>query len=405
MRACVRLYHDEVLTESLVTGRRMPLALIGACVLSQFAWSDAVTSGSAISDEVIHVPVSASGASAVEHGQLSEHRKVLATQPLTIQPLPATTGKRPPVVQRIAVHPTGLPLLVVDNFLEPSVAEAAEEMAKNGSDSLLAGSPWERSSWFPGLRRPLPPAYEEMVTSALGRLSLNESLGAVVSSEARPSHSSMLTVTCTAPANLTLFNRAPHHDEETTIAVVHYLSRSWRASPAGGTGYYRERSSGQSRFSVADCEAMAAAWPHNASTFCVDSLLDKCFRLLTEGTNAGLQDRLERFVADSDLPGLQIPRSRAEQRRICSEHVGLSSMMREAGARPKYMAGSDELFELLHEVPYEFNRAVIYDGAMLHAAHVPPEALIGDEAQDCDPAVGRLAASLFLRRVTERTEE
>ena len=149
MRACVRLYHDEVLTESLVTGRRMPLALIGACVLSQFAWSDAVTSGSAISDEVIHVPVSASGASAVEHGQLSEHRKVLATQPLTIQPLPATTGKRPPVVQRIAVHPTGLPLLVVDNFLEPSVAEAAEEMAKNGSDSLLAGSPWERSSKNP----------------------------------------------------------------------------------------------------------------------------------------------------------------------------------------------------------------------------------------------------------------
>ena len=130
----------------------------------------------------------------------------------------------------------------------------------------------------------------------------------------------------------------------------------------------------------------------NVSTFCVGSLLDKCFRLLTSGTTAGLQAALERVVAGGELP-----RSREEQRRFCTEHVGISSMMREPSAPPKYMGGSDELFELIYNVPYEFNRAIIYDGAMLHAAHIDQGG--ATDALDCDPSVGRLAGSIFLNRL------
>lgn len=204
----------------------------------------------------------------------------------------------------------------------------------------------------------------------------------------------MFTVTCKQPAELTLFQRAPHHDQSNTIAVVVYLSRTWqgRAASGGGTGIFREKSSRYSRFNPEDCEEMLATrGPANVSTFCVGSLLDKCFRLLTGGTNAGLQSALEQIVAAGD-----VPRTRQEQLHVCTERVGMSSMMREPGEAPKYMGATDELFELVYAVPYVWNRAVIYDGAMLHAAHIDQGSTT--EALSCDPSKGRLAASIFLER-------
>ena len=104
----------------------------------------------------------------------------------------------------------------------------------------------------------------------------------------------------------------------------------------------------------------------------------------------------ERGVQSSPGPTAPAQPSRQEQLRVCSERVGMSSMMREASDAPKYMGATDEMFELVYAVPYVWNRAIVYDGAMLHAAHIDEGATT--EALDCDPSKGRLAASIFLSR-------
>ena len=62
-------------------------------------------------------------------------------------------------------------------------------------------------------------------------------------------------------------------------------------------------------------------------------------------------------------------------------------MYREA---PCYMAGSNEVAELLLEVPARFNRFVFYSGDLPHSAHIPhPERLTTDFAK------GRLTLNCF----------
>ena len=179
--------------------------------------------------------------------------------------------------------------------------------------------------------------------------------------------------------------------------MVHYLSRTWRGAPHGGTGFYRERASGESRFTAAECEALAAAAPTqgDVSHYCVDSLSDVCFQLLTnkdQMVDFVLRAKLAKLVTDGTLPTASL-----EQRRYCAQraHNGLSSMMRSPEARPHYMADSDEKFELLHAEPYQWNRAVIYEGSILHSAHLDQRA-VGADGLSCDPSVGRLTASIFL---------
>lgn len=57
---------------------------------------------------------------------------------------------------------------------------------------------------------------------------------------------------------------------------------------------------------------------------------------------------------------------------------------------PQYMAGSNEIAELLLDVPARFNRFVFYSGDLPHSAHIPrPELLSTDFAE------GRLTLNCF----------
>jgi hypothetical protein len=57
---------------------------------------------------------------------------------------------------------------------------------------------------------------------------------------------------------------------------------------------------------------------------------------------------------------------------------------------PRYMGGSNEIAELLLEVPARFNRLVFYSGDLPHSAHIPqPELLSTDFAR------GRLTLNCF----------
>lgn len=59
-------------------------------------------------------------------------------------------------------------------------------------------------------------------------------------------------------------------------------------------------------------------------------------------------------------------------------------------AEPKYMAGSNEVAELLLEVPARFNRFVFYAGDVPHSAHIPDPDLLSS-----DFAKGRLTLNCF----------
>lgn len=56
-----------------------------------------------------------------------------------------------------------------------------------------------------------------------------------------------------------------------------------------------------------------------------------------------------------------------------------------------YFTGSDEHFELYHEIEYRPNRLVIYPGHLLHSIIVCPEKDI-----DANPETGRLTANMFI---------
>ena len=63
------------------------------------------------------------------------------------------------------------------------------------------------------------------------------------------------------------------------------------------------------------------------------------------------------------------------------------AMYREA---PQYMCGSNEVAELLLDVPARFNRLVFYSGDVPHSAHIPqPELLSADFSK------GRLTLNCF----------
>jgi hypothetical protein len=62
-------------------------------------------------------------------------------------------------------------------------------------------------------------------------------------------------------------------------------------------------------------------------------------------------------------------------------------MYREA---PQYMCGSNEIAELLLEVPARFNRFVFYSGNVPHSAHIPQPKLLS-----ADFAKGRLTLNCF----------
>jgi hypothetical protein len=89
------------------------------------------------------------------------------------------------------------------------------------------------------------------------------------------------------------------------------------------------------------------------------------------------QKRIEEATAlELAKPGSSLP--------FLREHF---EMYREA---PQYMCGSNEVAELLHDMPARFNRFVFYSGDIPHSAHIPqPEFLSADFAK------GRLTLNCF----------
>ena len=77
-------------------------------------------------------------------------------------------------------------------------------------------------------------------------------------------------------------------------------------------------------------------------------------------------------------------------------------MMRARDQKAHYMGASDEKFELVHEEAYKWNRVIIYDGSILHSAHLDQQFVSTDQLS-CDPNIGRLTASLFLILNTEES--
>ncbi len=84
----------------------------------------------------------------------------------------------------------------------------------------------------------------------------------------------------------------------------------------------------------------------------------------------------EATALEIEAPGSSLP--------FLQEHF---SMYREA---PRYMSGSNEVAELLLEIPARFNRFIFYSGDLPHSAHIPsPELLSADFAS------GRLTLNCF----------
>ncbi len=59
-------------------------------------------------------------------------------------------------------------------------------------------------------------------------------------------------------------------------------------------------------------------------------------------------------------------------------------------AEPRYMSGSNEIAELLLEIPARFNRFIFYSGDLPHSAHIPQPDLLST-----DFAKGRLTLNCF----------
>jgi Family of unknown function (DUF6445) len=186
------------------------------------------------------------------------------------------------------------PVLVIDNFVadpEMMIEDAA----------MLAYQPM--GPHYPGLRANVPSALVNRfmqdisgmiseVFNLAGQPDLIESLYSIVTKQ---------------PADLKPIQRLPHFDsvEPGRIAVLHYLARS----EAGGTAFYRHRTTGFESVSADQLASYTAA--------------------------------LENDVALHGVPPAD------------------------------YIAGDTPIFEQIAHYEARFNRAIIYRGNTLHCAHIP----------------------------------
>lgn len=131
----------------------------------------------------------------------------------------------------------------------------------------------------------------------------------------------------TPAAKLGVLQRVPHFD--TRRPYYFALMHYLNPGDFGGTGFFRHRPSGYERISDANFAHFVAS--------------------------------AERHMAKQGVPS------------------------------PNYCRGSDDHFELIHQVAYRPNRLLIYPGNLLHSALVHPDSDINS-----DPASGRLTANIFL---------
>lgn len=125
------------------------------------------------------------------------------------------------------------PVIVVDNLLLSP--DAVIQYAETGT-----GFQRDTKDFYPGIRKPLAPAYAEHIYQHL-----LETLWTVFSTKATANIkllSSVLSLATTPPEELRPIQSVPHFDsfEENRIAAVHYLCQPKH----GGTSFYRHRQTG-----------------------------------------------------------------------------------------------------------------------------------------------------------------
>lgn len=121
------------------------------------------------------------------------------------------------------------PLLVIDNVTD---ADALVTMAAS-----LPFTP--TAQYFPGIRAPAPPEYQQLVASHLAKTLAKYFQLQGTSLRFTMCHYSLVT---TPPANLSIPQRIPHVDSlgKDGLATIHYLFKK----NLGGTAFYRHRSTG-----------------------------------------------------------------------------------------------------------------------------------------------------------------
>ena len=263
-----------------------------------------------------------------------------------------------PSLRRLA---GGAGYLVIDDFLPLHAAQTAEAAARSAAwrpmleehramwtaeprpvDKHGLFQPHPPGDVFPGVVAALDGAYEAAVAARLKALPLDSLFEDDLLGAARPPHrwsnTSFFGLACFSPASLSRGQRAPHVDRgnalaeaeapggsAVSLALVHFLSSSWSGGGApgsGGTAFYRERHTGASRFTHADCARLASEGSGASSYFCEGSLAHTC--------------ALQRY-----------PTAACRDARVSVER-----------SRPFYQSGDDDEFERLAAVEYKFNRAV-----------------------------------------------
>lgn len=233
---------------------------------------------------------------------------------------------------------------VIDDLL----GDDAREFAARAKTAIFKPFVKEHQDEFHGQRifRPRRPA---TVFPGVAASLDDDYVEAVRAKVAVSKNGSFYGLVCFDVGGLAREQRAPHVDRgmpDPSMALVHYLAEDWHG---GGTAFYKERSTQRSLFNAP-----------------VDSY----------------------FFANSRAYNCSVSR----KRQFKPECRDLRTSV-DRDDRPFYQAGSDDDFELLHVVPYKFDRAVLYDAKQLHSAYLDADTVT---RLSCDPTQGRLVASFFL---------
>ena len=186
----------------------------------------------------------------------------------------------------------GFPIVVIDNFA------AAPERFIDDAECLGFCPMGEH---YPGLRAHVPRRLLAPLVAGLAPI-----IADIFGSPAVSIEDALYSLVTVAAADLTPIQRLPHFDgvESDRLALLHYLS----PTAAGGTAFYRHRSTGFESLSAARLPAY-------------------------------------RRALDADLQQYGLP-------------------------VPSYIAGDTAIYERIGSVAGLFNRAVLYRGNLLHCADI-----------------------------------
>mmetsp|Transcript_19882 Transcript_19882/g.54833 ORF Transcript_19882/g.54833 Transcript_19882/m.54833 type:complete len:330 (-) Transcript_19882:18-1007(-) len=277
-------------------------------------------------------------------------------------------------------------VMVVDNLLGEITAKAWKEISRREdwvpvmSDHRAGFTYANVSDWFrppqdivnnelagfPGLRTDLSIDYEKALLDKLKSLQLQDVFD-LPQLKYSWSSDSFFGNTCYHPKFLSLRQRMPHIDvglvkkskyatDLVQLAVVHYLSQTYVGS-SSGTAFYQDKMSKGSRFRPADCaklEQLAAKnHPINSKPY---KQKKSCY--------------CERPIAS------------------CHDDAEFTNSIPEG-----YLSSEqeNEVVEVLLNVPYQYDRAVIYQSKQLHTANIADV-----NSLSCNATAGRLTGNIFI---------